>query len=223
MSIASELTNLESNIGDAYDAVNDMSGIVPQHKNMANLDQAIRTIPQSQGATYTAGNGINIDANNEISIDDTVVAELSDLPGVMAGATSSTSGTSGLTPAPAIGDEGKFLKGDGLWSLLASADLDSLTTSYSSGDFTRVDIGHFHILWRESNWSNTTVWTDVGYVSSDIKDGVLLMGRWNPGFGYSADGESRASQLNSSNGLIKAQIVSPNGANGGVFLAIIYK
>ena len=82
MSIASELTNLESNIGDAYDAVNDMSGIIPQHKNMANLDQAIRTIPQNTGTTYTAGNGINIDANNEISIDDTVVAELSDIPTV---------------------------------------------------------------------------------------------------------------------------------------------
>ena len=115
MSIASELTNLEGNIGDAYDAVSDMSGIIPQHKNMANLDQAIRTIPQSQGATYTAGNGINIDANNEISIDDTVVAELSDLPGVMTGATSGTAGTSGLVPAPAAGDEAKVLSGAGTW------------------------------------------------------------------------------------------------------------
>lgn len=32
------------------------------------------------GTAYTAGNGINIDANNEISIDDTVVAEVSDIP-----------------------------------------------------------------------------------------------------------------------------------------------
>ena len=56
MSIASELTNLEGNIGDAYDAVNDMSGIIPQHKNMANLDQAIRTIPQSTGPT--PGDGV---------------------------------------------------------------------------------------------------------------------------------------------------------------------
>lgn len=115
MSIASELTNLEGNIGDAYDAVSDMSGIIPQHKNMANLDQAIRTIPQNAGTTYTAGNGINIDANNEISIDDTVVAELSDLPGVMTGATSGTAGTSGLVPAPAAGDEAKVLSGAGTW------------------------------------------------------------------------------------------------------------
>lgn len=80
MSIASELTNLESNIGDAYDAVNDMSGIIPQHKNMANLDQAIRTIPQSSGptpgdgtltiqkngstvATFTANQSTNTTAN----------------------------------------------------------------------------------------------------------------------------------------------------------------
>lgn len=115
MSIASELTNLEGNIEDSYDAVNDMGGVIPAQRNMDNLDQAIRTIPQSQGATYTAGNGINIDANNEISIDDTVVAELSDLPGVMTGATSGTAGASGLVPAPAAGDEAKVLSGAGTW------------------------------------------------------------------------------------------------------------
>lgn len=79
MSIASELNNLEGNIEDSYDAVNDMGGIIPAQRNMDNLDQAIRTIPQSQGTTYTAGNGIDI-TNNVISIDDTVVAELSDIP-----------------------------------------------------------------------------------------------------------------------------------------------
>lgn len=51
MSIASELTNLEGNIEDSYDAVNDMGGIVPAQRNMDNLDQAIRTIPQSTGPT----------------------------------------------------------------------------------------------------------------------------------------------------------------------------
>ena len=115
MSIATELQNYADGLDDAYDAVNDMSGIIPQHKNMNNLDQAIRTIPQNAGTTYTAGNGINIDANNEISIDDTVVAELSDLPGVMTGATSGTAGASGLVPAPAAGDEAKVLSGAGTW------------------------------------------------------------------------------------------------------------
>lgn len=150
MSIASELTNLESNIGDAYDAVNDMSGIIPQHKNMANLDQAIRTIPQNAGTTYTAGNGINIDANNEISIDDTVVAELSDIPGVMTGASSSVAGASGLVPAPAMGDQDKVLKGDGTWGAVDAATttfyVDNLAegtrTIYSDRDFTNAVSGN---------------------------------------------------------------------------------
>lgn len=73
-----------------------------------------------QGASYTAGNGINISAQDEISIDTTVVAELSDLPGVMTGATSGTAGTSGLVPAPSAGDQAKVLKGDGTWGEAAA-------------------------------------------------------------------------------------------------------
>lgn len=73
-----------------------------------------------QGASYTAGNGINISAQDEISIDTTVVAELSDLPGVMTGATSGTAGTSGLVPAPSAGDQSKVLKGDGTWGEAAA-------------------------------------------------------------------------------------------------------
>ena len=38
------------------------------------------------------------------------------IPIEMAGATSSSSGTSGLVPSPVTGDEDKFLKGDGTWS-----------------------------------------------------------------------------------------------------------
>lgn len=47
MTIASEITNYANGLGDAYTAVNDMGGIIPTDKNMNNLDDAIRTIPQS--------------------------------------------------------------------------------------------------------------------------------------------------------------------------------
>lgn len=47
MTIASEITNYANGLSDAYGAVNDMGGIIPQDKNMNNLDTAIRTIPQS--------------------------------------------------------------------------------------------------------------------------------------------------------------------------------
>jgi hypothetical protein len=35
-----------------------------------------------------------------------------------------SAGTSGLVPAPAIGDEGKFLRGDGTWATVSSAAYD---------------------------------------------------------------------------------------------------
>ena len=83
------------------------------------------------GTTYTAGNGINIDGNNEISIDDTVVAEVSDLPTDFTGATSSVAGSSGLVPAPTTSDPDKFLKGDGTWGTPASNS--EVTTFYWDG------------------------------------------------------------------------------------------
>lgn len=54
MTIASEITNYANGLGDAYTAVNDMGGIIPTDKNMNNLDDAIRTIPQS-GPTVDYG------------------------------------------------------------------------------------------------------------------------------------------------------------------------
>ena len=48
---------------------------------------------------------------------------------VMTGATTAAAGTSGLVPAPAAGDENKFLKGNGTWSLIPvpSVDTNSIT------------------------------------------------------------------------------------------------
>lgn len=43
-------------------------------------------------------------------------AVLNDLPSDFSGATSVAGGTSGLVPAPAAGDNEKFLRGDGQWA-----------------------------------------------------------------------------------------------------------
>lgn len=100
----------------------------------------------ASGVGYSAGYGINIDANNEISADQTVLALRTDLVGkqdvltagsnitisgntisatdttysTMTGATSSAAGASGLVPAPAAGDDTKFLRGDGTWGTVAT-------------------------------------------------------------------------------------------------------
>lgn len=46
----------------------------------------------------------------------TNIARTSALPSVMTGATAADAGTSGLVPAPAAGDQAKFLQGDGTWA-----------------------------------------------------------------------------------------------------------
>lgn len=42
---------------------------------------------------------------------------------VFTGATSSTAGVAGIVPAPAAGDQGKFLRGDGTWATAITSDI----------------------------------------------------------------------------------------------------
>ena len=214
MSIADELNHLAGDIGDAYDAVDDMGGVIPANKNMDNLDAAIRTIPQptvndgtltiqkngTSVATFTANQASNATANitvpvntsdlnndsgfitsaslptktsdltndgsdgtstyveaddlatiattgaySDLSGTPTIPTATSDLtndsgfitsaslPGDMAGATSQDAGTHGLVPAPAAGDEGKFLQGNGTWATVSTG------TQYSAGNGISID------------------------------------------------------------------------------------
>lgn len=50
----------------------------------------------------------------------------SDMP-VMAGATSSTGGSSGLVPQPKAGDHTKFLSGNGTWNTIPIPDVSGTT------------------------------------------------------------------------------------------------
>lgn len=59
------------------------------------------------------------------------------IPGVMTGATASTAGTSGLVPAPAAGDEGKFLAGDGTWQTVQGGG-SGATIFYTDQDLETV-------------------------------------------------------------------------------------
>lgn len=69
--------------------------------------------------TMTASTrNINFKTNNggKVTYNGSEIAKLSDLPGVMTGASAGDAGTSGLVPAPAAGDQAKFLQGDGTWA-----------------------------------------------------------------------------------------------------------
>lgn len=83
----------------------------------------------------------------------------------MAGATSSTAGAHGLVPAPAAGDNTKFLGGDGTWKDVP-AELSGLTdvdlTSLSDGQLLRYDA-------TAQKWKNT----ELSYVGMIIHSSTL--------------------------------------------------
>ena len=81
MSIATKLTALSGHITNAYDAVSTKGGTIPANKNMANLDDAILSIPSGGGEVTNgvieqhAATGGNIPANTFVEI----IADFSDV------------------------------------------------------------------------------------------------------------------------------------------------
>lgn len=83
-------------------------------------------VTPSAGTTYTAGTGIDISAQNEISVDTTTIATKNDLPS-----------SSDLVPSSSSGDAGKVLTVDALGE--PSWVTPSGGTTYSAGDGIAID------------------------------------------------------------------------------------
>ena len=96
----------------------------------------------------TAGNNITI-SSGTISATDTTYSNFT-------GATSSTAGTSGLVPAPAIGDQGKVLMGDGTWTTLPDSELVEMSYGESNAwaKFLAAYQAHRIVYCRASSNSN---------------------------------------------------------------------
>ena len=86
------------------------SGTVALTSDLPTVNDATLTITQNgtSAGTFSA----NASSNATIALTDTTYSD-------MTGATSSTAGTGGLVPAPAAGDQEKFLKGDGTWTAVS--------------------------------------------------------------------------------------------------------
>lgn len=88
------------------------------------VNNATLTIKQNDVSkgTFTA----NASANKTISITDTTYSDFT-------GATDSVAGSSGLVPAPAAGDNTKYLRGDGTWQTISAYSLPPATTTTLGG------------------------------------------------------------------------------------------
>ena len=99
--------------------------------------------------TYSAGSGISLNgttfsadtsvvqekltAGSNIQINGATISATDTTYSVMTGADSGTAGTSGLVPAPAAGDDTKFLSGDGLWKTVSQYSLPIASSSTLGG------------------------------------------------------------------------------------------
>lgn len=80
-------------------------------------DQHTRLITPESGKIY-----VDLTTNDSYRWGGTTYVKISNPTDVFTGATSSTAGTAGLVPAPAAGDDTKFLKGDGTWAAVSATD-----------------------------------------------------------------------------------------------------
>ena len=148
-----------SHTHSAYVNQNAFSNVVVGSTTVA-ADSATDTL------TLVAGSNITItpDATNDkitIAAKDTTYSS-------MTGATSSAAGTSGLVPAPAAGDQDKFLKADGTWQEAGGSNKDCLplsggvvtgnvqqsggTTDYDTYKFRNIGFGNSSTPSRDANF-----------------------------------------------------------------------
>lgn len=111
----------------------------------------------------TAGSNIQINGNS-ISATDTTYSDFTGTDGMVAG-------TSGLVPAPATTDDGKFLKADGTWATIQSGG-SSVTYFYvNDSKFNQYNGGSFY-LYKDSGL--TTVATNTDFANAITTTGVCI-------------------------------------------------
>ena len=74
------------------------------HSLSVNLISGTSTSTTTQAITFDGSSAVSFDVDNT-------------KPEIMKGATASTAGNTGLVPAPAAGNQNKFLRGDGTWQI----------------------------------------------------------------------------------------------------------
>ena len=92
------------------------------------------TITIKQNEAFVGSFTMNQSTSNEINLINTTYE-------IFTGATMSTNGTSGLVPSPIIGDDVKYLRGDGTWSAVAAETITTDPVLEAANDKISVTVG----------------------------------------------------------------------------------
>lgn len=120
------------------------------------------------GSTYAIPQGGGGGAVDGVQVDDVSVVDQNGIAHIdtMTGAGSSSAGTKGLVPAPASGDNEKFLAGDGTWKPAPSGGASAVS------DLTDVDLDNLSdgqiLKWNATTekWENANESGGVGNISA---------------------------------------------------------
>lgn len=120
----SSISNKTPTVGAVINYVNSVESEIVSAVN-SSLESRVNSVSYdttNKKFTYTTGSGTS---------DIVTVATLKSDIGTMTGATASANGAMGLVPAPSMGEQASFLRGDGTWQVLASTDT---TYTIATGD-----------------------------------------------------------------------------------------
>lgn len=96
--------------------------------------------------------------------------------GVMAGATASTAGKSGLVPVPVAGDNNKFLRGDGTWSQVlpnfSAVNADSVLHVDNTGNLEWASVGDLQSELVSDISSLQEVVTNNVYTKTEVDNAI---------------------------------------------------
>lgn len=112
-----------SHAANADNATNAITAGKVGHSLSINLIGGTSTATTIKALTFDGSSAVSFDVDNT-------------RPEVMKGATASTSGNAGLVPAPAAGNQNKFLRGDGTWQVAGEVTgvKGNTETSYRKGN-----------------------------------------------------------------------------------------
>lgn len=151
---------------NAYKATGDYQLLFLDEKTYRSFDTTNLT-----DTTFVYGTRVlqsELTAGTNVQINGTTISATDTTYSAFTGATSSVAGTSGLVPAPAAGDEGKFLQGDGTWG--------TLPTPATSTTFYATD--SWNLIYKDSGMTTLATGQDI---IDAVGNGIVYVSRTDSG------------------------------------------